>query len=83
MSVSHDRRQDVPHQRFGTCHRCGWDQPLQKVGRRFAAFRRTAADGIRGGLRWLCDECVADLTTVGLERPRTVTSAATRQRSVA
>jgi hypothetical protein len=92
MSVSRDRRQDVLHGRHGTCHRCGWDQPLRKVtGRIPAEFRRVSGDSLRARLRWLCDECVADLTTAGRDRPAQVAGAhlhlvatgTPRQRSVA
>ena len=79
-------------ERQGNCHNCGWNQSLRKVtGQESADIRRHAAAGPRTGLRWLCEECIADLTTVGpRERVlvhgnagRPVSAIAARHRSVA
>ena len=61
MSVSLFGNQE----RQGNCHHCGWNQPLRKVtGQEAARIRRSSVAGPRTGLRWLCDECIADLTSV-------------------
>lgn len=52
-------------ERQGNCHHCGWNQSLRKVtGREAAQIRHEAVAGPRTGLRWLCEECIADLTSV-------------------
>jgi hypothetical protein len=54
------------HERQGNCHHCGWHQPLRKVtGHEAAVVRHNSATGPRTGLRWLCEECIADLTSAG------------------
>ena len=51
--------------REGSCHRCGWTTALRTVTRKeAAAIRRTPAARLRTGFRWLCEECIADLTPV-------------------
>jgi hypothetical protein len=50
--------------RQGQCHNCGWNQSLHKVtGSEAALIHRNARGGPRFGLRWLCEECVLDLTS--------------------
>jgi hypothetical protein len=45
------------HARRDACHRCGWTQELVKVDRRQRAQFSSAAR-----YRWMCDECIDDLT---------------------
>jgi hypothetical protein len=80
------------HSRQGPCHNCGWTQTLRKVSSDQAALiRRNARGGPRFGLRWLCEECVLDLTSADqLETVpshagahRLLTPAQARHRSVA
>jgi hypothetical protein len=45
------------HGRRDACHRCGWTQELAKVDRKLRAQFSSVAH-----FRWLCDECIDDLT---------------------
>jgi hypothetical protein len=85
-------RRDATHMRQGACHSCGWNQSLRKVsGQQAASFRRATSDNPRVSPRWLCDDCIADLTAVEHELPapvyagvaRLVTAGPVRHRSVA
>ena len=43
-------------ERFGSCHRCGWNDQLMKVGRDV-----TIPEEPRRRPRWLCADCVSEL----------------------
>jgi hypothetical protein len=45
--------------RQAACHRCGWTQPLMRIGR-----HEQAASGVGHAYRWLCTDCVDDLASV-------------------
>jgi len=74
MSVSEFVSQDGIHRRHGACQHCGWTDSVQKVTRHQAAEMRRHGHGLRFGFRWICDDCVNDLTGVGQERRVTVSS---------
>jgi len=80
MSASHFGHQDhKPRQ--GPCQNCGWNQSLHKVtGPEAALIRHNSRFGPRFGLRWLCEECVIDLTSGEHVQPE---PAQVRHRSVA
>ena len=91
MSVSHTGHHGEDRIRQGDCHRCGWNLPLHKVSGELAGVSRRGEGSFRRpGARWLCDECISDLTPVvqagggqrGSEGVRLVSSPA-RRRSVA
>jgi len=78
--------------RQGACHSCGWTQSLRKVtGPEAALIRRNARGAPRFGLRWLCQDCIADLSSAeqGQHVPalagafRLLSPAPARHRSVA
>jgi hypothetical protein len=50
----HPDGRPIRKQRSGVCHRCGWTQPVSKVGR---ADRQRLVTSFRR----LCDECFDDL----------------------
>jgi hypothetical protein len=52
------------HRPIADCHRCGWKQELRRVGRR---DRRVI--GALQGHRWICDDCITDLTRAHSTRP--------------
>jgi hypothetical protein len=67
--------------RQGACHNCGWTQTLRKVsGSEAALIRRDFRGGPRFGLRWLCEDCITDLTSVGQTQPAPVAAGAFRLR---
>jgi hypothetical protein len=69
MSANHFGHQDN-HPRQGACHNCGWTQPLRKVtGSEAALIRHNARSDPRFGLRWLCEECIVDLTSAEQAQP--------------
>jgi hypothetical protein len=45
------------HTRHADCHRCGWNQPLTRVTR-----RQRAEFHSKESFRWLCDDCLVELT---------------------
>ena len=48
-----DSTENGSHQREAACHRCGWNQPVRKIGR-----AERAQLGAGHEFRWLCDDCV-------------------------
>jgi hypothetical protein len=50
------------HRRQADCHRCGWNQSVRKIGR-----AEQAQLGTGNQFRWLCDDCVRDLSSVGTQ----------------
>jgi hypothetical protein len=50
--------------REAACHRCGWNQPVRKIGR-----AERAQLGAGHQFRWLCDDCVRDLSSAGKHEP--------------
>lgn len=46
--------------RQAACHRCGWTRVLTRIGR-----KERALVGSGRSYRWLCDECLTDLTVTG------------------
>ena len=83
MSVSEFVSQDGIHRRHGACQHCGWTDSLQKVTRHQAAEMRRSGHGLRLGFRWICDDCISDLTAADQERPVSVGSGPDRTLSVA
>jgi hypothetical protein len=62
-----DSTENGSHQREAACHRCGWNQPVRKIGR-----AERAQLGAGHQFRWLCDDCVRDLSSGGTpERVKT------------
>ena len=88
MSVSEFVGQDGNHRRHGACQHCGWTDSLQKVTRHQAAQMRHGGLSLRFGFRWLCDDCISDLSGAnqegrvavisGLDRPLSASSAGHR-----
>jgi len=59
-SVSHDTPQSSRGDgHVADCHRCGWRQELHHV----SARSRRSNESLKG-YRWICDDCMADLTSV-------------------
>jgi hypothetical protein len=83
MSVSEFVSQDGIHRRHGACQHCGWTDSLQKATRRQAAEMRRSGHTLRLGFRWICDDCISDLTGADQERPVTVGSGPDRLVSAA
>ena len=70
MNVSVFGRREGTHRRLGACHQCGWTQNLRKVtGEEAVVIRNSSVTGPRSGLRWLCGDCITDLTTVHGDEP--------------
>jgi hypothetical protein len=44
--------------RFGACHRCGWVTQLERITR-----AQRPALRVDRSCRWMCDDCVKDLST--------------------
>ena len=70
-------------QRPGVCHRCGWTQPVSKIGRMDSKRLGTGRT-----FRRLCDECFDDLlrqqsTAEGKNAPRRAKLKVLRHRDVA
>jgi len=83
MSVSEFVGQDRIHRRHGACRHCGWTDSLQKVTRHQAAELRRSGHSLRLGFRWICDDCLSDLTGADQQRPVTVGSGPDRNLSAA
>lgn len=68
MNVTDVSRVSKSHQRHGDCHRCGWMETLHKVTPRNPGGMRVGiADALGLGGRWLCDDCVSELSPVPAE----------------
>ena len=74
MSVSEFVSQDGIHRRQGTCQHCGWTDSLQKATRPQAAEMRRRGHSLHFGFRWICDDCLSDLTGADQERRAAVSS---------
>ena len=59
-----DSTENSSQRREAACHRCGWNQPVRKIGR-----AERAQLGAGHQFRWLCDDCVRDLTSAGHQEP--------------
>jgi hypothetical protein len=57
------------HSREAACHRCGWNQPVRKIGR-----AERAQLGVGHEFGWLCDDCVRDLSSAGTREPAQATA---------
>jgi hypothetical protein len=62
MTTSNTLVSNGTHRREAPCHRCGWTQPLSRLDRHQQISLATTER-----YRWLCDECVTDLTATGVE----------------
>jgi hypothetical protein len=67
MTTSNTLVRNGTHRREAPCHRCGWTQPLSRLDRHQQISLATTER-----YRWLCDECVTDLTATGVEERVTV-----------
>jgi len=75
MSMRVLGHREQTHERRGDCHRCGWTQSLRRVTPEEAlVIRSNSVTGPRSGLRWLCGDCITELTSVREDAP---TAAAT------
>lgn len=61
MTTSNTLVANKTHRRDAPCHRCGWTQPLLRIERR-EQVRLSSTERYR----WLCDDCVRELTGAGV-----------------
>jgi hypothetical protein len=66
MTTANTLVRNGTHRREAPCHRCGWTQPLSRLDRREQLRLATTEH-----YRWLCDDCVTDLTATGSQQPVT------------